>query len=302
MNAQPSEKPAPRQTIAAVVASHVDAKDYPALTPQVLQLLYQVGVFVPNSLLELTGSLNAAYMLAHLIHLSRLKETVRRDGWSYWTRKQIKKQLKIGKDEQQAARKILRSLDLTEEKMVGLPRRLHLRINWEGLVRAIAQLAENRPTSWPDSDQLDGSESAGKVAEIRPTGWQETGQHSESTAESTAESSRRVKLEKGNGHPPKIEDDYHARLLKFKAECLARCRSDVTGQRSRDRRFPAALDILIERVEEKGTRVHSVEYFVKALAEFFESSSDLELLKRRLAQRGHGNRPGESQRALFGEE
>jgi hypothetical protein len=68
-------------------------------------------------------------------------------------------------------------------------------------------------------------------------------------------------------------DDYHTKLLRFKANCLSRS-EDPQGTIS------TALDILIERVKASGIQVSSPKYFDVALEQFFESPQDLELLSR----------------------
>jgi hypothetical protein len=249
-------------------------------------------------LVDLTGSVNAALMLGQGLYWT--KRTKHKDRWVRKTKEEWTEETRLSGHEQVTARKILRSLGFWHESRKGFgPLGVHgstwFRIDRIALYHAVVHIdGKRRCTTQEPGDEQHRNPPIYTAQKRLGTTPVNVAHSSESTSESTSERSRRVKPEKGNDHRHRIEDDYHGRLLEFKADCLARS-TDPNGQ------VACALDILIERVEEKDIRVQSVQYFDKALTEFFESSSDLELLKRRLAQRGR-KRPGERQRGLFGEQ
>jgi len=188
----------------------VDVRD-PPLTPEILRQLCRVGVFVPDALLRITGSLTAAHLLAQLVFVSGLPETAERGGWTYCTRKKMKEKFFVSRREQETARKILKDRECTEEKRMGLPGKMHFRVNWRGLIYRGSQLAQNEPTRGPAWNRLDGLPRANKLADIEPTTRPKTSQHliPESSTENTVKAAQRgspnTGVSRGGGLPPNTD-------------------------------------------------------------------------------------------------
>src|ERR1041384_8169888 len=105
----------------------------PSLTADVIISLTRVGNFVPQCFLHMTKDLAAGYMLARLVWKSGLEATSERGGWSWEISEEMKAEFYVNRRGQVRARRILRALGVLEEDMKGVPAKLHMRINWDGL-------------------------------------------------------------------------------------------------------------------------------------------------------------------------
>ena len=187
MSVAANPKNSPR-TIGSTVANRPEiATGY--LTPELIKAMFKVGVFVPDALLKMCGSLVAAHLMAQFIFVSELEDTTKRHGWSYLTAREMKDRLFIGRAEQETARRILvDELGILEQQKKGLPGKLHFRVKWDELTRRLSQFAQKQQTSLPDASEPVCRAAANKLATFAQTGVREKSKHlilSESTAESS---------------------------------------------------------------------------------------------------------------------
>lgn len=165
----------PGRTIASTIANRPEiAAAAAALGPELIRAMFRVGVFVPEALLKMCGSLVPAHLMAQFIFVSDLKDTTDREGWSYLTAAEMKRRFFIGRAEQEKARRILVSeLGILEEQKKGLPGKMHFRVRWDELGTRLLQFARNEQTSVPCSSEevcaagADRSEAATQASVIR---------------------------------------------------------------------------------------------------------------------------------------
>src|SRR5262245_26199630 len=95
-------------------------------------------------LVAVTDSVDAGLMLAHMWYW---KDQVRdANGWFCKTHYQWFHETGLSRRCQDAARLILRSRGLIEERRSGIPARLYFRVNTEAVNTAVARMS--RPTRW----------------------------------------------------------------------------------------------------------------------------------------------------------
>jgi len=106
---------------------------------------------MPNGLLELlgrpiafqrcfvkiTGSITASLMLSQAVYWSDKGSLA--DGWFYKTQDEWEAETGMSRYEQETARKILRSKGLLEEKKIGVPCKLHYRVNLDSLQTSLRE-------------------------------------------------------------------------------------------------------------------------------------------------------------------
>jgi len=96
------------------------------------------GIFI-----DITGSLVGGYMLSQAFYWSQRTST--EDGWFWKTQKEWEKETRLSRREQDTARKILAGLydsegnPVWEEKLKGVPAKMHFRLNLEALYRVMAE-------------------------------------------------------------------------------------------------------------------------------------------------------------------
>lgn len=105
-------------------------------------------------LADALDSVAAAIFLQELCHWERWS----RDGWVFRTQDEIKEATALKRSAQEGARKLLKKMRVVEEKLRGVPARLHYRVDHQNLSAILAiQIAESRI--------LDCAEPADKIAE-----------------------------------------------------------------------------------------------------------------------------------------
>ena len=151
--------------------------------PSALRVLLGPPIAFHRCLVPVSGSITAALMLSQAIYWS--PRTDDPEGWFYKTRDQWMKETSMGRWEQEAARKLLVNRGLMEEKRVGMPAKLHYRVNFDRLEDACADLmAVPPPTGRSGRRRPVGQSTANKAATLPPTLTENT---SETTSETTAE-------------------------------------------------------------------------------------------------------------------
>lgn len=85
----------------------------------------------------ITESVTAALFLSQAIYWA--KRTSNSERWFYKTREQWEEETGLERRQQESARKVLRHLGLLEEKLCGVPAKLHYRVNAEVLERKLAR-------------------------------------------------------------------------------------------------------------------------------------------------------------------
>ena len=120
--------------------------------------------------------INGALMLSQLVYWT--SRTRNKDGWIYKTHEEWTQETGLTRREQDTARKTLKSLGFLIEKKVGVPCKLHFRVERENLYKALIKYSESL-----DSSQLHNS--AKLDAQISPTNTENTyREYTENTSES----------------------------------------------------------------------------------------------------------------------
>jgi hypothetical protein len=91
----------------------------------------------------ITGSVTAALMLSQLWYWKDKGRNL--DGWIYKTQKEWLEEIGLTRSEQETARRILREKGFIEEKKMGVPCKLHYRVNLSAVFDAVAT-ASNEET------------------------------------------------------------------------------------------------------------------------------------------------------------
>ena len=160
------------------------------------------------------GSATAAIFLSQLIYWT--PKTKSSDGWIWKTREEIYEETALTRYEQEGARKVLVKAGVIEEKLRGVPAKMHFRVDLNRVIevlgrnaaepgdpnrgkrktshqveeatRATNRLVEVPPTSWGKNPQLDGEITPNQKGEIPPT-------IAETTTKTTAENNNNVVVE-----------------------------------------------------------------------------------------------------------
>jgi hypothetical protein len=104
----------------------------------------------------ITGSVTAALMLSQLWYW---KDKGRNpDGWIYKTQKEWLEELGLSRSEQETARRILREKRFIEEKKMGVPCKLHYRVNVTAILDAIVAANDDKEKSNGDKANDGGTE------------------------------------------------------------------------------------------------------------------------------------------------
>lgn len=146
-----------------VVPEHVAWTDPPAdptETPQrLLEAIWPLlgrHVAFHRRLVDVTANVKAALLLSQAIYWTRQgRDIALRDGWFHKTAGHWELELGLSAREQTSAREVLRMLALLDEQRLGLPARLHFRLNLEELGRRLAERVDARLLSAPDTDWHD---------------------------------------------------------------------------------------------------------------------------------------------------
>jgi DnaA N-terminal domain len=135
---------------------------------------------------ELAGKTSAGVMLSQAWYWT--SKTDDEDGWFYKTRDEWWEETGMTRTEQETARRRLVERGLLEEKLRGMPGKLHFRVNVE---RLISLLVENPPTGRRKTYQQAGRISADSLVENPPT----TIKDPETTAEITSETTTEISID-----------------------------------------------------------------------------------------------------------
>lgn len=103
------------------------------------------------------GSVNAGLLLSQAMYWNDLLPPIRK-GWFYKTQAEWEQETCLTRREQEAARKALRAAGVLEEKLQGIPARLHFRVNLAALyakMAVIAKMEELKKSSMAETAKLD---------------------------------------------------------------------------------------------------------------------------------------------------
>ena len=104
-------------------------------------------------LVDLTDSVKAALLLSQSIYWTRRgRDIARNGGWFHKTTEQWAWETGLSPKEQSSARGVLRVLALVDERRLGIPARLHFRLNTEQLGSRLAERipVDPRRADWDD--------------------------------------------------------------------------------------------------------------------------------------------------------
>lgn len=121
----------------------------------------------------ITGGVKETLLLCQLIYWQGKQES--RNGWIYKTREELTEETGLSRYEQETARKNLIKKGFLEEKLAGIPARLHYRVNVEAVNEAWNEYIESSSLgeySKQDEDVQDNDE----LVEIPPTSLRESNQ------------------------------------------------------------------------------------------------------------------------------
>ncbi len=101
-------------------------------------------------LAELTGSAKAALMLGHMLYWSRkyLAARSEREGWFWHTRRDWHAATGLSRHEQERARRCLLASGLISERLMGVPARLHYRLELDQMGSQIARHLKKQYAGW----------------------------------------------------------------------------------------------------------------------------------------------------------
>ncbi|TCJ15189.1 hypothetical protein EZJ19_07725 [Parasulfuritortus cantonensis] len=127
------------------------------LSPSVLLELYDEPVSFHRSFVELGGGVTAALFLSCACHeASQLPPDS--DGWLRLSTEQWREATCLSRTEQETARRALRDRGLIEERRVGMPARLEIRVDVARLVELLQSQAARK---YEGLEQIDYSAGAG---------------------------------------------------------------------------------------------------------------------------------------------
>lgn len=127
----------------------IGATDVPDLE-QFLRLIGQRYVLYYPSLARVTGSANAALMLGHMLYWSRkfLTKHPERSGWMWCTAADWTLATGLSRHEQDTARAVLRNTGCVEERLIGVPAKMHYRVDLERLGQLVADFLQRQYIGW----------------------------------------------------------------------------------------------------------------------------------------------------------
>lgn len=148
-----------------------------------LHLIGRPLAYYPK-LAKLLGGAKIAIFLCQFMYWEGKQED---DGWIFKTGESLEEETGLSREEQQTARKKLKSLSILEEKLSGLPARMHYRFNWKKLDEIVTQAYGNTPNKFPGFPQTGLGESPKLDRGIPANIPIEQETTTETTAESTTE-------------------------------------------------------------------------------------------------------------------
>lgn len=145
----------------------------------------------------LSGSVNAGLLLSQAVYWSL--RTTDPDGWFYKTREEWEAETGLTRTEQETARRLLRQIDVLEEKNAGLPKKLYFRINAAQLEELLLNLVKST------EGRIPASKRAGKPPTSRRASNQQVGVFPSVIPEITAEITQKNTTERPDGILPTPE-------------------------------------------------------------------------------------------------
>jgi hypothetical protein len=116
-----------------------DSADAPQRLLEAIWPLLGRHVAFHRRLVDVTANVKAALLLSQAIYWTRHgRDMELRDGWFHKTAGQWQVETGLSVKEQGRARELLQALDLLEDQRLGMPARLHFRLNLDALGRRIA--------------------------------------------------------------------------------------------------------------------------------------------------------------------
>ena len=106
-----------------------------SITPQMLLMILDNPIAYHRIYATITGSVTSAVMLSQSMYWT--PRTTDPHGWFYKTADEWQEETGLSRREQETARRILKDLQILEEKKQGLPCKLFFRLNLEVLYRLI---------------------------------------------------------------------------------------------------------------------------------------------------------------------
>jgi len=99
-----------------------------SVSPALLLELFDEPIVFNRCHLRLTGSVTAALFLSYACQLAaELDQSL--GGWLSLTREEWTQHIGLSRTEQETARKILREAGVIEERRIGMPARLEIKVN-----------------------------------------------------------------------------------------------------------------------------------------------------------------------------
>lgn len=115
-----------------------------SITPQMLLAILGNPIAYHRIYATITGSVTSAVMLSQAMYWTpRSSDPL---GWFYKTADEWQEETGLSRREQETARRILKDLQILEEKKQGLPCKLFFRVNLETLYSLIVESANQDPT------------------------------------------------------------------------------------------------------------------------------------------------------------
>lgn len=111
------------------------------ITPELLLEVMEEPICIHRPLLTLTGSVTAALMLTYANYQMQ-DLPPGSDGWFCKSQDEWQAELGLSRFEQESARKILRDMEVLEEKRTGMPAKLHFRVNGRKLLQILSEQAQ----------------------------------------------------------------------------------------------------------------------------------------------------------------
>lgn len=123
---------------------------YNVIDPAMLLESFDEPIVIHRSFLRITGAITPALFLTWAITLTReLPDSS--DGWLKLTQSDWTVETGLSRWEQESARKQLRTQRFIEERRVGMPARLELRVNAAAISEAMRELARARYQGFLDA-------------------------------------------------------------------------------------------------------------------------------------------------------
>ena len=116
------------------------------ITAELVLEVFDAPITFHRCLVTITGSVSAALMLSQAITWT---EDLEPHAHSWFTKSTAEwtEQTGLSRWEQETARKILRDLELLDERISGVPARLWFRVNRRALGTALSEAAQHRAAS-----------------------------------------------------------------------------------------------------------------------------------------------------------